>query len=317
MQNIEKKSAKKIIVTGGLGVIGSRLSGYLRELGHDVLVTDKAILRKDGYERADITRYEELVPVFNAFKPDHVFHLAGEVGRENGEKFPRRSIEINESGTFNLAQLCLETGAKFYFCSTSEVYGKLGEERLTEDLADKIALRPTNVYGISKLHAENYLRHLCENQGLKALSFRFFMCYGPGEYPNPFRSAMTNFIDNLRRGKTISVHRGTKRSWCFIDDIVKGMTLSMNAPFEQYEAYNVGRDDLQPMERVAELIAAVVGANPSLINMVDPPGQFLTAVKNADFSKAKRHFGFESEVSVEEGIRRTHQWHLDNVSIQS
>ena len=51
---------------------------------------------------------------------------------------------------------------------------------------------------------------------------RFFMCYGPGERPDPYRSAMTNFIDAVRHDRPITVHRGTSRSWCYIDDIVAG-----------------------------------------------------------------------------------------------
>lgn len=304
-----------ILITGGLGVIGSRLASALRAAGHQVLATDKAILKRDGYQRADITRYEELAPVFAKVRPQHVFHLAGEVGRENGEQFPRRCIEINESGTFNLAQLCREHGARLYFASTSEVYGKLGDQRITEDLAERVALKPTNIYGWSKLHAENYLRHMVENDGLQALSYRFFMCYGPGEFPNPFRSAMANFIDRLRRDQTIEVHRGTKRSWCYIDDIVNGMIQSMQAPFRSYEAYNLGRDDVQPMEGVAEMIAALLHKPTSLLRIVEPPSKFLTPVKNASFEKARQSFGFNAAVSLTDGVQRTIDWQMQNVPI--
>lgn len=304
-----------ILITGGLGVIGSRLAAALRAAGHDVLISDKAILKREGYQRADITRYEELAPVFTRLRPKHVFHLAGEVGRENGEQFPRRCIEINESGTFNLAQLCREHGTRLYFASTSEIYGKLGERKITEDLADTIALRPTNIYGWSKLHAENYLRHMVENDGLQALSYRFFMCYGPGEYPNPFRSAMANFIDRLRRDQPIQVHRGTKRSWCYIDDIVKGIIQSMNAEFRGYEAYNLGQADVQPMEYVANVICRLVGKPTSLIQLVDPPAKYLTPVKDASFEKAYRDFGFSASVSLDEGVRRTVEWQVQNVPL--
>lgn len=299
-----------VLITGGLGMIGASLANHLRGKGYEVVISDKSILKQEGYVRGDVTRYEELVPIFEKCNIEHVFHFAGEVGRENGEEFPRRCIEINESGTINLAQLCLKYGARLYFASSSEIYGELGNIKLTEDLADRLVLRPTNVYGWSKLHAENYLRHLVENHGLRAMGFRFFMAYGKGEYPNPYRSAMTNFIYNILQDKLITVHRDTYRSWCYIDDIVEGCRLAMEgAPDNGYQAYNIGRNDLRNTREIAKLICGLADKpTSSLIQVVDPPEKLLTRVKDASFEKARKSFGYESQIPVEEGIRRTIEW---------
>jgi len=303
-----------VLVTGGLGVIGSRLTNYLKEKDYQVVVSDKAILKQKDYVRGDVTRYEELVPIFKKYQIEHVFHFAGEVGRENGEQFPRRCVEINESGAINLAQLCLEYGARLYFASSSEIYGNPGNLRLTEDLVDNQAIRPTNVYGWSKLHAENYLRHMVDNYGLRAISFRFFMCYGAGEYPNPYRSAMTNFVYNILQEQPITVHRGTRRGWCYIDDIVSGCYLAMTKSTHQgYQAYNIGRDDVRETEEVARIICELTGKPTSLINLVEPPKQLLTPIKNASFDKAYNAFGYESKIPLEEGIHRTITWQREFV----
>lgn len=298
-----------VLITGGLGMIGNNLAVHLKKHGHDVIVCDKSILKLPGYVRGDVTRYEELAPIFKKNPIKHVFHFAGEVGRENGEEFPRRCIEINESGTFNLAQLCLESGARLYYASSSEIYGELGEREITEDLFETLPLRPTNVYGWSKLHAENYLRHLVNNYGLQGMSFRFFMCYGAGEYPSPYRSALANFVYRIGRDEPITVHEGTYRSWCYVDDIVEGCRLAMEkAKIARYEAYNIGRKDLKSAEEVAETVCRLLSKPASLIKRTPPPAKLLTKVKNASFEKAEKAFGFKAAIPLEEGIKKTIEW---------
>jgi nucleoside-diphosphate-sugar epimerase len=298
-----------VLVTGGLGVIGSRLAKRLRDSGYETVVSDVRILKDEGYRRGDITQYVEMDRIFKDFKVEHVFHLAGEVGRVNGEEFPRRAVDINVSGTINLAQLCLEHKARLYFASTSEVYsGVAGHERLTEDLVESSGCPPSNVYGISKWHAEHYLRHFTRNYGLQALAFRFFMCYGEGEYPNPYRSAMANFDHQALTGATLNVHRNTSRSWCYIDDIVGGCLAAMErAPMTSYEAFNIGRDDLRPTEEVARLIVKLAGGSPSQIEYQDAD-RFVYPVKDASFEKAKRELGWEATITLEDGIQRTIDW---------
>jgi len=299
-----------VLITGGLGVIGARLTETLRASGYDVKVTDIAIRKQADYLRGDVTRYEELAEVFRRWPIEHVFHLAGEVGRENGEQFPRRCVDINVSGTLNLIQLCTEYGARMYFASTSEIYGDHGTQTVSEELEEDLVLRPTNCYGWSKLQAEQYLRHFSKSAGLKAASMRFFMCYGPGERPDPYRSAMTNFIDSVRHDRPIMVHRGTSRSWCYIDDIVTGCQLLMEQwDGKEYEAFNIGRHDPWPTTEVAKLICSILGKSNDLIQLADP-GPLVTPIKNASFEKADRLLGYRAKVDLEDGIRRTIEWHL-------
>jgi nucleoside-diphosphate-sugar epimerase len=299
-----------ILVTGGLGVIGTRLCEVLSEHGHDVTITDHRILREDNYLRADVCEYHELDRVFRSGPIEHVFHLAGEVGRENGELFPRRCVDTNVSAVLNLIQLCREYGARFYFASSSEVYGERGARTLlTEDLIETSPVQPHNCYGLSKLHAEQYVRHFVEHYDLKALSVRFFMCYGPPEYPTPYRSAMANFIYKALRGERITAHGGTAREWCYIDDIVEGCRTAIEGfdPTRGYEAYNVGRSGLIDSVECARLVCRLAGASEDLVDVVEP-GPFTTHVKRASFDKIREHFGFEAKVDLEEGIRRTIEW---------
>jgi len=312
-----KKRKKTILITGGLGVIGSYLSKELQKRGYRMVINDLKILKKENYHRGDITQYAEMSRIFDEFNVDTVFHLAGEVGRENGEEFPRRCVDINVSGTINLIQLCMKYKTKLIFASTSEIYGKLaGKMRLTENLVERYAPLLTNCYAISKLQAEQYLQHFTKYYKLKSASVRFFMCYGEGEYPNPYRSAMCNFIYNILNNKPINVHQNTSRSWCYISDIVDGLIKVMTKNnFSQYEAYNIGRDDLQKTEDVAKTICKLAGKPTNLIQY-SSYNYLVTPKKDASFEKAKKKLGYKSKISLEKGIKNTIAWQKKVLNIK-
>jgi nucleoside-diphosphate-sugar epimerase len=125
---------------------------------------------------------------------------------------------------------------------------------------------------------------------------------------------MTNFIDRVRHGQPINVHRGTSRSWCYIDDIVEGCRLLMEGwDGATYEAFNIGRSDPRPTTEVAELICRLLQQPTDLIQLSDP-GPLVTPVKNASFEKARRLLRFEAKVPLEEGVERTIAWQLANLS---
>ena len=83
-------------------------------------------------------------------------------------------------------------------------------------------------------------------------------------------------------------------------------------PTRGYQAYNIGRDDLRSMDETARLIFRLAGQSENLIDFAEP-GSFVTRVKNASFEKAKEHFGYEAQISVEEGIARTIAWQREVV----
>ncbi len=154
-----------VLITGGLGTIGSRMVPLLRQHGYDVKVLDNRIMRLHDYIRADVTSVSEAMEAFKRWDFDYILHLAGEAGRENGELFARRTVDINVSGTLNVIQLCREYGARLIFASISEVYGDVGETVMREDMVPR---GQTNCYAISKYRAEEYIRHFVENYDLEA-----------------------------------------------------------------------------------------------------------------------------------------------------
>jgi len=306
----------RIFITGALGTIGSFLVPYLKKRDYNILSTDIQVRDYSDYVRADITHFEDLWNIFNKEKIDLVIHMAGEVGRINGEEHPQKMVYVNDVGTLNLIKICLEYKCRLVYFSTSEVYGHLfnKEKPVKEEEIDKTsAFITTNIYALSKLFGEALVRHYVENYALNAVTIRPFMIYGPGEYPSSYRSAICNFVYKALTNKKITVHKGAIRAWCYVSDFVKGVKLVMEQPFKgKYSAFNIGSDEFHTMEEVAKIIIRECKGNNSQIEIVRPPQKFLSLVKKASIEKA-RAIGYNPKVSLKEGVKKVIEWQKENV----
>jgi dTDP-glucose 4,6-dehydratase len=220
-------------------------------------------------------------------------------------------VYVNDVGTINVIKLCLDYATKLVYFSTSEVYGRLFDEKhvvVEEDLARGSAFTTTNVYAMSKLFGEAIVRHYVENYDLDAVTIRPFMIYGPGEYPSKYRTAICSFVYQALTGQTITVHRGAERAWCYIDDFVEGVRLVMNTKFSgKYEAYNVGSDEIHTMEEVARVVIEEAKGSEDQIEVVDPPSQFMSLVKRFSIDKVRK-LGYHPRVSLERGVQNVVEW---------
>ena len=304
----------KILVTGALGFIGKRLFAALKKEGYDVLGIDLVIADYDDYIRADITYFEDVWKQFkenNGF--DMVIHLAGEVGRLNGEEYSQRMIYVNEVGTLNLIKMCLEYNSKLMYFSTSEIYGTLFDEKevVEEDFQILSPAKVTNIYAMSKLFGEGIVNHYVKNYGLLAVGIRPFMVYGPGILASKYKSAIDQFVYNALNGKPFVVHRGSERAWCYVDDFVNGvMTILKNHNFREkvYEAYNVGTQEYIATVELAKLTLELTGRSSDLMQVVELPDRFISGRKR--FSNEKlRKLGWEQRVPLKEGLKKVIEWY--------
>jgi len=302
----------KILITGALGVIGVFLYDSLKKDGFEIIGIDQKITDYSDYIRADVTHFEDLWKVFKKEKISTVIHLAGEVGRLIGEEYPQRMVYVNNVGLLNIISLCLEYNSRLIYFSTSEVYGKLfneGKEVKEEDIELKgNPFITTNIYALSKLYGEAIVKHYVDNYGLKALTIRPFMVYGPGEYPNRYRSAISIFVYNALNNKPITVHKGAIRAWYYISDFIDGVKLLLDYPItEKYEAFNIGSDEYHTMEEVANIIIEEVGGDFENLKIIDPPSKFLSLVKRFSIEKIK-NLGYKPKISFREGVREVIKW---------
>ncbi|WP_372590431.1 NAD(P)-dependent oxidoreductase [Fervidobacterium pennivorans subsp. carthaginiensis] len=304
----------KILITGALGFIGKRLFSALKEQKHNVLGVDLVIADYDDYIRADITYFEDVWKQFkdnNGF--DMVIHLAGEVGRLNGEEYPQRMVYVNEIGTLNLIKMCLEYNTKLVYFSTSEVYGTLFDEKEVkeEDFYVLSPSRVTNVYAMSKLFGEGLVRHYVKNYGLLAVGIRPFMVYGPGIIASRYKSAIDQFVYNALKNKPFTVHKGSERAWCYVDDFVNGVITIINKhefKLGTYEAYNVGTQEYIATEDLAKLVLELTGKPSELMKIVELPDKFISGRKR--FSNEKlRALGWQQSVPLREGLQKVINWY--------
>lgn len=297
----------RILITGALGRIGEHLTAYLGK-DHEVLGCDLLIGYNDGYQRMDVTRKEDVDEALSIFKPDLAIHMAGEVGRIQGEEHPERLLRTNIIGALNLSKACAEKNVRLINFSTSEVYGDSFDWGIPmHETATLDALSTSNLYALSKLMAEGVVKHYVANYKLQAITVRPFMIYGEGETPNPYRSALTNFVWAALNNKPFKVHKGTSRSWCHVSDFCTGLSLLLDYWNGEYEAFNIGSEEYHSMERTAQMVCEATDASESLIQLIDYPDKLGSKIKVASIEKIKR-LGYQPKVSLQEGIKRVRDW---------
>lgn len=300
----------RILISGGLGFIGSHLTPTLSERGYEVTVFDRVRLSRPRYIRGDICDYLSLERCFDEVQPDVVVHLAAMVSRRECEETPSLAIQTNAEGTLNVANLCLKHGARLIYSGSSEEFGTALYGGAVVDEQTPFG-EPTSIYSMTKRMAEEIIQYFSLFKGLTATTMRIFMLYGPGEEPSDYRSAIVRFIYWALKGEPLTVHRGTERSWCYIDDAVEAIKLIVErSQADPYEVFNIGKDDPISTEDLANKIREVCSCSPFKLNsppskliMTDPEPTVIP-VKRASFKKAKQVLGWEAKTALSYGLKQ-------------
>lgn len=293
---------KRVLVAGGAGFIGRNLVGALISNGAEVAVVDDLTTGRDTRQApltvADIADLDRL-PI----DAEIVINLACPASPRAYQANPLQTLQTSVMGTWRLAHLALEAGARFVQASTSEVYGDPLVHPQTEDYCGNVSLTgPRACYDEGKRAAEVLLYDMARTRGLDARVARIFNTYGPGMAKGDGR-ALPAFIEAALAGKPLRLEGGGQqtRSFCHVGDMVRaimGLTLCEEA---RGIAVNLGNPDERTIRSVAELVVRLTGSSSSLVEV--------DAAENdphrrcPDISRARGLFGWFPLIDLETGLQ--------------
>lgn len=326
----------KILVTGGAGFIGSAVVRQAVAEGLRVINVDKLTYAANldnvasvassplyAFEHADICDTEALARIFATHRPDAVMHLAAESHVDRSIDGPAAFIETNIVGSYCLLEAARaywltlsepeRAAFRFHHISTDEVYGTLGP---TGAFTETTPYAPNSPYSASKASSDHLARAWGETYGMPVLITNCSNNYGPFHFPEKLIPVV---ILNALAGRPIPVYgRGENiRDWLYVEDHATAL-LTVLQHGRTGDVYNIGgRAEARNIDIVRTICAILDGMRPDsaphdrLITFVaDRPGHdFRYAI---DAGKIERELGWQPSVTLEEGLRRTVAWYLEN-----
>lgn len=327
----------KILVTGGAGFIGSAVVRLAVSRGHQVVnldaLTYAACLDNIAsvadsplyaFEQADIRVRAALDRVFADHQPDVVMHLAAESHVDRSIDGPGDFIETNITGTYNMLEAARSywvgkgkpEGFRFHHISTDEVYGSLPNDpavKFTEDTP----YDPRSPYSASKASSDHLVRAWSETYGLPVVLTNCSNNYGPFHFPEKLIPVI---ILNALAGKPLPIYGDGSniRDWLFVEDHADALLLVVEQG-KLGRSYNIGGENEQTNLELVKTLCAILddvrpkasGSYADQITFVtDRPGH--DARYAIDPTRIREELGWRPSVTVEEGLRQTVQWYLDN-----
>ena len=325
----------RLMVTGGAGFIGSAVVRRAIERGDHVLNVDKLtyaanpenvamVADNPGYQFAedDICDFDAMARLMNEFKPDAVMNLAAETHVDRSIDGPGAFIQTNIVGTYSLLEAArgyVANGApkdfRFHHISTDEVYGSLGP---TGEFTETSPYQPNSPYSAAKASSDMLARAWRETFGLSVIVTNCSNNYGPYQFPEKLIPVV---IIAALEGRDIPIYgKGDNiRDWLHVEDHAEALLLCAREG-KPGETYNIGgraeRTNLELVHMICKVLDQELkdskhAPHDGLIKFVaDRPGHDQRYAINCD--KIERELGWTPAHTIEEGMRETVQWYLQN-----
>jgi dTDP-glucose 4,6-dehydratase len=298
------------LVTGGAGFLGSNLCDFLLLRSHRVICVDNLDtgslenirhLRNGAdfrFEMVDITGH------YGVDEPiDFVYHMASPASPIDYARLPLHTLKVGAYGTHNTLGLAKKHRARFLLASTSEVYGDPLVHPQSESYWGNVnPIGPRGVYDEAKRYAEALTMAYLRQQGVDTCIARIFNTFGARMRPHDGR-AIPTFLRQALSEKPVTVFGdgSQTRSFCYVDDLIRGLVLL--AESDVHEPVNLGNPAELALLEMAELIIELTESRSEIVFEalpVDDP-----QVRQPDITRAKQLLGWEPEIDVREGLRRT------------
>jgi UDP-glucuronate decarboxylase len=316
-QNVEQAAAmfesltrKRILVTGGAGFLGSHLVEALLALGHEVVCADNYFTGRRhnlsgvaGHPGLELLRHDVTFPLH--VEVDAIFNLACPASPIHYQHDPVQTVKTSVLGAINMLGLAKRLGVPILQASTSEVYGDPAVHPQPESYWGHVnPIGPRSCYDEGKRCAETLFFDYQRQHGLRIKVARIFNTYGPRMHPNDGR-VVSNFIVQALRGEDLTIYgNGTQtRSFCYVDDLIRGLLALMDTPDGFTGPVNLGNPHEMTMIELAEAVIELSGSASGIVfreSPVDDPRQ-----RQPDIALARSALEWQPRVLLRDGLERT------------
>ncbi len=301
---------KKILVTGGAGFLGSHLCEALLKQGNEVICMDNYftgsksnIIHLLDNPYFELYRHDVTMPAH--VEVDEIYNLACPASPIHYQYDPIKTIQTSIMGAINMLGVAKRTGAKILQASTSEVYGDPHVHPQPEEYwgnVNPIGIR--SCYDEGKRCAETLFFDYHRQNNVRIKVIRIFNTYGPNMHPNDGR-VVSNFIVQALKNHDITIYGdgSQTRSFCYCDDLIRGMIAMMATPDEITGPINLGNPHEFTIKQLAELVIELTGSKSKII--YEPLPSDDPTQRQPIIDKAKTILGWEPTVQLREGLIKT------------
>ncbi len=302
--------SERVLVTGGAGFLGSHLCERLLEAGHEVLCVDNFytgskrhlthLLDNNDFE---VMRHDVTFPLY--VEVDRIYNLACPASPVHYQFDPVQTTKTSVHGAINVLGLAKRVQARVLQASTSEVYGDPEVHPQTENYWGNVnPIGPRSCYDEGKRCAETLFFDYHRQHQLEIKVVRIFNTYGPRMHPDDGR-VVSNFIVQALKGEDITIYGDGKqtRSFCYVDDLVRGLVAMMNTAPEVTGPINLGNPDERTIGELAKVVIELTGSKSKLIHNPLPKDDPLR--RKPDITLARAELGWEPTVALRDGLKKT------------